>query len=113
MIDFDKALAVWFYNIPPNGSYLGALLRENERLIFRWRIADPSGKRWYEGTPPRALAETIEDIRWVTRAGARIAQLDGTPQELLRGTLPEEEWVRLLLAQPWVHAEKTHPAEHA
>lgn len=112
-IHFNNALAVWFYDIPPAGSYLGALLEEEGRLVFRWRIADPQGKRWYEAYPPAPLADSIRQVRGVVRTAAMLANMWDEPSELLRGTMPEEEWIRLLLAQPWVHITQAHKAGHA
>lgn len=109
MIDFNKALGVWFYTIPPEGSYLGALTQEEGRLIFRWRFADPSGKRWYQGAPPRPLAETIEEIRAIMRLAAHVAQLKEAPSELVRGDMPLDDWLRLIMTQPWAHVVSVSP----
>lgn len=113
MIDFDTALGIWFYPIPPKGSYLGALTQEDGHLKFYWRIDDGQEKRWYEGTPPLSLPETIEQIRMVIWAAARVAQLNEKPQEILRGNLTQKDWLALLLQQPWTHIITTHPAGHA
>lgn len=100
MINFNDALAVWFFDIKGGGDFLAAFLKD--RTII-WRIRHPDNeKRWFTGSAP-AHFDTLTAIDAAAK-GFSLVYRDagkGPLDEIRRGERDDKSFAHDLMSRHW------------